>query len=65
MVITRGDALLDVTGVVMMVVVMVMGMDYHHDLRLRRKGNRETEEENHTKEYLFHLPSVSRSFGMR
>lgn len=49
-----------------MVVVMVMvRMDYHHDLRLCRIGNRETEEKHYAKEYLFHSPSVNRCIWMR
>jgi hypothetical protein len=50
----------------MMVMVMVMvRMNYHHNLRLRRIGNRETEEEDHAKEYLFHSPSVGPRTWMR
>ncbi len=49
----------------MVVVMVMMGMDHHHNLRLRRIGNRETEEEHYAKKYLFHSPSVHRCEGMR
>ncbi len=40
--------------VVMVVVVMMMGVFSHHDLRLRRIRNCEAEEEHYSKEKLFH-----------
>jgi hypothetical protein len=45
--------------VVVMVVVMMAGMDNHHNLRLRRIGDCEAEEKYDTEQNLFHN-SVSR-----
>ncbi len=43
----------------MMVVMVVVGMNNHHNLRLRRIGYREAEEEHESEQNLFHN-SVSR-----
>ena len=42
--------------------VVVMGMYNHHNLRLRRKWQCETEEESESEQYLFHA-SVWRASG--
>jgi hypothetical protein len=47
------------TGVVV-VTVVAMVMDNHHNLRLRRVGDREAKEENQREQNLFHN-SVSRA----
>ena len=49
----------------MVVVMVMMGMDYHHNLRLRRIGNREAEKKHHAKKYFFHSPSVNRCIRIR
>jgi hypothetical protein len=37
-----------------MVMMVVMGVDYHHDLRLRSKRHREAGDENQSEQILFH-----------
>jgi hypothetical protein len=49
-----------VTVVVTVVTMVVMRMDDHHNLRLRRVWGREAEDENQGKQNLFHTP-VSRA----
>jgi hypothetical protein len=40
----------------MVMVMVMMGVNYHHDLRLRRKRHREAGDENQSKQILFHTP---------
>jgi hypothetical protein len=49
----------------MMVTVMVMAVNNHHDLCLRRIRDCEAEDENQTEQNLFHSPSMARSKVMR
>ena len=59
MIVHRLNRLLVGMGVGVMMVVMVMGVYNHHNLRLRRKWNCEAAEENSCQKCLFHTPSVS------
>jgi hypothetical protein len=42
---------------IVVVMMMVTMMDHHHDLRLRRVGHREAEDQSHAKQNLFHALS--------
>jgi hypothetical protein len=47
--------LLVVIGVMVMMIVMVVGMYNDHDLRLRRNGYCEAEDESDSEQQLFHV----------
>jgi hypothetical protein len=46
--------LVQIRVVMVMVMMVVMGVDYHHDLRLRSKRHREAGDENQSEQILFH-----------